>query len=100
MLDVAPRLYRRLVAPEGEREQLLVVDQALEALDRQEAVDLLELGLQGSRDVEIGLLAAVSGPDFEDHCDHRLLLSSVRCPHRANRGSQAIVADSFCSLVR
>src|SRR6185312_16728169 len=43
VLDVAPGLHRRLVAPEGERQDLAVVGQALEALDGNEAVDLLEL---------------------------------------------------------
>src|SRR5260221_648738 len=70
MLDIAPGLYRLLVAPEGEREQLLVVDQALEALDADEAVDPLELGLQAGGDVEVGLLAAIGGPHLEDDGGH------------------------------
>src|SRR5690349_18205633 len=46
MFLVAPGLYRRLVAPEREREQLGVVGQALESLDADEAVDPLERRLQ------------------------------------------------------
>src|SRR5579862_1729822 len=44
MLDVAPRRHRRLVAPEGKRQELGLVHEALEPLDADEAVDALQLG--------------------------------------------------------
>src|SRR5688500_20361339 len=50
---VAPLGDSLLVAPEGEGEDLALLGQALEALDRDEAVDLLELGLQSGGEVEI-----------------------------------------------
>src|SRR5689334_18710319 len=39
VLDIAPCRDGRLVAPEGERQELAVVDETLEALDADEAVD-------------------------------------------------------------
>jgi hypothetical protein len=44
--EVAPLLHRRLVAPDGERQDLSGLREALEALDRDEAVDLRKQGLQ------------------------------------------------------
>src|SRR5208337_4405140 len=61
-----------LVAPDREREKLSRIGQALEALDRDEDVRMIELAPQGGREVEIIGLAARCRPDFEDdgnHCD-------------------------------
>ena len=80
VLDVAPRRDRRFVAPERERQELGVVGQALEPLDAEEPVDVLQLGLQLGGDVEIGLLVAVGRPDFEDDGDHGFSPFSAR-PH-------------------
>ena len=51
----APALDRRLVAPERQRDVLAGLGQALEALDRDEPVDPLELGPQLGREVEVVL---------------------------------------------
>ena len=51
----APALDRRLVAPERQRDVLAGLGQALEALDRDEAVDPLELGPELGREVEVVL---------------------------------------------
>src|SRR5688572_19483132 len=68
--DIAPARDRVLVAPEGEGEDLALVAQALEPLDRDEAVDLLELGLQRGGQVEIVAAVIGVGPDFENDGDH------------------------------
>src|SRR4029450_1270200 len=76
--DVAPCRNRRLVAPEGERQKLGLVGQALEALDADKAVDALQFGPERGRDVEIGLLMPVPRPYFEDDSDHGSLLFGRR----------------------
>src|SRR6185437_4423293 len=73
-LRVAPRLDRRLVAEDRQRQEFALLAQALEPLHRNEAVDLLQYRLQLGGDVEI--IRAVLGlrPDFEDDGDHDKLL--------------------------
>jgi hypothetical protein len=53
MRELAPGADRLVVAPEGKREQLARLLQALEALDRDEAVDGGEVLAQARGDVEI-----------------------------------------------
>src|SRR3954452_10436095 len=71
---VAPGLHGRLVPPERHRQDLALVGQALETLDRDEAVDGLQDRLEVGREVEIILAVFRLGPDLEDHGDHGLLL--------------------------
>src|SRR5262249_35051172 len=59
LLRVAPRFYRLLVAPEGERQHPPGIREALEALDRDEAVDGLEQRLELRRLAEIGVAPAL-----------------------------------------
>src|SRR5215470_18006230 len=66
----APPPDRVLVAKEREREDLPRIGDALKTLDRNEAVDLLEQRFQLGREVEIGFLPAIRGPDFEDDGNH------------------------------
>src|SRR3546814_5179252 len=74
---LAPAHHCRLVAPERQRQHLALVGQAGEALDGNEAVDLLELGPQRRRDVEIVALAARLRPHLEDHPVHVRLPPAV-----------------------
>src|SRR3546814_2530232 len=67
---LSPAHHCRLFAPERQRQHLGLVGQAGEALDGNEAVDLLELGPQRRRDVEIVALAARLRPHLEDHHVH------------------------------
>src|SRR5438477_3950889 len=67
---IAPAGDSRLVAPERQRQHLVGIGDALEALDRDEAVDLLQLGAQAGGVVEIALAPAVGWPHFEDDGDH------------------------------
>src|SRR5205823_13053385 len=52
--------------------------QALKSLDRDEAVDLLELGPQLRGEIEIILAPARAGLDLENDGIHRLFLSALR----------------------
>src|SRR5690606_8138139 len=67
---VAPLTHGLFVPPEGEREELARLAHALEALDRDEAVDLGQQRAQIGRDVEIAATLAILGPEFEDDGDH------------------------------
>src|SRR5262249_43541743 len=70
LLLIAPTRHRLLAAPERQRQKLAGVAQALEALDRNKAVNLLELGAQRRCDRKIVFLAPGSWPDLEDHGNH------------------------------
>src|SRR5436190_19554158 len=71
MLDlIAPAGDRRLVAPERQRQHLVGIGDALEALDGDEAVDLLQLGAQAGGVLEIALAPAVGWPHLEYDGDH------------------------------
>src|SRR5262249_49167769 len=73
---VAPGLHRLVIPPDRERQKLCRIGQALEALDRDEAVHLLQLLAQRARKPQIIVLAALRRPDFEDDRDHFALRSS------------------------
>src|ERR1700761_1154875 len=66
--EIAPRRHGRFVAPEGERDELAGLGEALEALDGDKAFDAVEQRSQVGGDAEIGV--AVRGPDLEDDGDH------------------------------
>src|SRR5262249_62203429 len=70
----APTRDSLLVAPERQRQDLALLRQALKALDRDEAVDLLELGAQFCGEIEIVLAPARSGLDLENDGIHRSFL--------------------------
>src|SRR5262245_58582037 len=53
LLQVTPLLDRFFIPPEGEGKELAFLGQALEALDRDEAVDLLQMRTQCGGDTEI-----------------------------------------------
>src|SRR4051812_28759547 len=83
---VAPRRDRRLVAEEAQRQHFAGIGQALEPLDRDEAIDRLQLGLQPCGDVEIGVALSLGGLDLEDHRDHRSTLArKMRSSQRMKR---------------
>src|SRR5712691_7997307 len=73
--EVAPALHRVLVAPERERQELVLVRKARETLDRDESVDSLELRAQPRRKIEILLFFSRSRKDLEYHCHHVVLVS-------------------------
>ena len=52
-LVAVPRFNRSLVAPNGERQELVGRGEAFEAFDRDEAVDGLEFRLQACGQIEI-----------------------------------------------
>src|SRR4051794_20796464 len=70
---VAPGRNGRVVAPERQRQDLALLGQALEPLDRDEAVDGLQDRLQVGREVEISLAVFRLRPALEDHGDHERL---------------------------
>src|SRR5262245_17796980 len=72
---VAPARHRVLVAPERQRQHLAGIGDALEALHRDEALDLLELRPQPSGMIEIALPPTVRRPHLEDDGDHGWLLA-------------------------
>ena len=67
---VAPGGDGFLIAKERQRQDLAFLGQALEPLDRDEAVDGFQDRLQFGRKVEIFLLVLRLRPDFENHGDH------------------------------
>src|SRR5712691_831210 len=71
----APAPHRVLVAPERERQELVLVRKAREALHRYEPVDCLELRPQPRRKIEILLFLAGSRKDLEYHRHHVVLAS-------------------------
>ncbi len=66
----APAGYGVFVAPDGERQHLVRIGDALEPLDRDEAIHLLERRTELGRVIEVGLALSVGGPDLEDDGDH------------------------------
>src|SRR4051812_43469727 len=78
MLLIAPALHGILVAPERQRQQLARVGDALETLDRDEAVDRLELRPQRCGNGQVVVLAAGRGPHLEDHRNHLVLPTDLR----------------------
>src|SRR5687767_2465347 len=70
LLQVAPVAHRILVAPERERDEALRVRDALEALDRDEAVELAHLFAQSLGQRLVVGKAAFSRGEFEDDCNH------------------------------
>ena len=78
---LTPARHRLGIAPEGKRENLSLIRQALKALNRDEPVDPLEIGAKRGGDVEIVLAPARLGLDFEDHGIH---LSLQRATVSAN----------------
>src|ERR1700730_4971242 len=71
LLLLAPASDRLLIAPKRQRQDLAILAQAHEPLDRDEPFDLLELRPQAGGDVEILLHAIRLGFDFEDNRVHR-----------------------------
>src|SRR6266481_4694686 len=71
LLLLAPACDRVLIAPERQRQDLAMLAQAREPLDRDEPFDLLELRPQAGGDVEILLHAIRFRFDFEDNRVHR-----------------------------
>ena len=69
-LQFAPATYARLVAPERQRQQLARLREALEALDRDEAVDRVELLAQAGGQLEVRVGVPFARHDFEDDGDH------------------------------
>ncbi len=68
---VPPRIDGLIIPEKRKRKQLSGLGEALESLDGDEAVNSPEVCLQPSRQVQIGVAAAVSAwPDLEDHRDH------------------------------
>src|SRR5579883_3083274 len=70
---LAPAPYRVGIAPEGQRENLAFGGEALKPFDRDEAVDLLQIGAQHRSDVEIILFPPGLRLDLEDDGMHRRL---------------------------
>src|SRR3954462_12118003 len=67
---VAPRRHGRLVAPEGEGEELARFGEAFEPLDRQEAIDRVEPGTERGGEIEIMAGLLLARPGFEQDGDH------------------------------
>src|SRR5690606_5826970 len=97
LLRVAPGLHRLLVAPEGQRKDPARVRQALEELDRDEAVDAIEQRPKVGGDAEIGVAAALRRLDLEDDRDHDALPAAcgAEASVRKMRSSRRMKRRSF-----
>src|SRR3546814_3798217 len=73
-----PSLDRLLVAPEGQRQNLTLDRQAGEPLDRDEAVDLLELRPERGGDVEVILVMVGLGLNLENYSVHGIFSGGNR----------------------
>src|SRR6266496_787987 len=71
----APASHGLLVAPERERQELVLVRKARETLDRDESVDGLELRPQPRGNIQILLFLPGSRKDLEYHHHHVVLAS-------------------------
>src|SRR5262249_56334714 len=85
---VAPGPHRVLVAPERQGQQLARIGQALEPLDRDEAIDVREVGAQGGGQPEIIVFAPFGGPDLENDGDHSHPPPRAAWRDRPSTGSQ------------
>src|SRR6266849_8495430 len=74
---IAPCGESILIAEKRQRQDLALLGQALEAFDRNKAVDGFQNGPQLRREVEIFLLVVRLRPDFEDYSYHLHLPSRV-----------------------
>src|ERR1700704_6876503 len=77
-----PRRDCLLVAPERQRQELGWLGQALEAFDREEAVDAGKIVAQPCGEGEIIVAVALGRPDFEDNGDHTGLPRTFCAPWR------------------
>src|SRR5258706_10966761 len=86
LVHVSPCYHGRLVAPEGERQDLARLREAFESLDGDEAVVPVEKRAKRRGGIEVGLLAPFVGDGFEDHGNHGGTFSrKVLSPARINR---------------
>src|SRR6185295_11186497 len=69
-LQVAPLAHRFLVAPELQRDELPLGGDALEALERDEALGALEVRLERADQIHVLGEPAFGRREFEDHRDH------------------------------
>src|ERR1700753_835958 len=76
LIHLPPLLHSLLIAPERQRQNLARCAQALKALNRDKAFDLIQHRAQMGRDIEIGLLMLRVRHHLENHCNHRKSLSS------------------------
>src|SRR5882757_8607156 len=72
---IAPGLDGGFVAKERQRQDLALLGQALEPLDRDKAIDGFQHRPELGRKVEIFLLVLRLRPDLENHCNHVDLLA-------------------------
>src|SRR5580704_5165250 len=86
LLVAAPARDRRFVAPEGQRQDLAFLGQALEAFDRDEAIDLFEFGSQLRGDFEIVLAPLRFRLDLENDRIHTHSLRLDPGPRLSARG--------------
>src|SRR5689334_1701903 len=70
LLHVAPVAHRLLVTPERERDELALVADALEALDRDEAVEVAHIVCESLGERLVVGEASLVGREFEDDSDH------------------------------
>src|SRR5260370_6330544 len=72
---VAPRREGIFITEKRQRQDLALLGQTLESLDRDKAIDSFQDRLQFSCKIKVLLFMLRLRPDFEDHCDHMHLLS-------------------------
>ena len=70
LLQVAPLAHRLLVPPEGERYELALRGDALEALDGDEAIGIAYVVGEPIGERLVVGKASLDGREFEDHGDH------------------------------
>src|SRR5215468_12011750 len=68
--EISPCIHRRLIAEDREREHFAGLIDALEPLDRDETIDLVEERPQLRGEVEVELFVLGLWPNFEDDRDH------------------------------
>ena len=92
---VAPLRNRGLITPEGERQELTWFRQALEPLDREKAIDAIELRSQGNGKLQVVRSLAGCWPNLKQDSDHGRTIAE--CGADASRRNKRSSRRMKCS---
>jgi len=92
---VAPLGNRGFITPEGERQELTWFRQALEPLDREEAIDAIELRSQGNGNLQVVRSLAGCWPNLKQDSDHGRTIAE--CGADASRRNKRSSRRMKCS---
>src|SRR5258706_11985232 len=96
LFELAPLRHRFLIPPEREGEDLSGRGQALEALDRDESVAVVEQRAQRGGGVEVRILLPGVWHDFENDGDHAGSTFSRNVLQRRRAGFFSVVSGRAC----